>query len=419
MSELKILRNLTFSPYFLISFKISLDILSEIVQTFAQLLNCCFYLISKLNNKLHLIQFNCFFDGTLIKILSERKGMIKKRVTIKDIATTANLSPPTVSRALNNHPRISERTKKRVLNLAKKMGYTPNLTARGLVKQKSFLLGLLVYDFRNPFYAAITRSIQETAEELGYWVIQASTDDDQEKSQMIVDSMMNLGVEGIIFATCLLEDPLVKNLLDNDFPVVQVNRRLKEERGDQIYLDNVYGAYLAVSHLIRLGYKRIGMISGPENLSTAVGRYQGYVDALKERKIEIDQEIIKKGSFFSQETGYILTKRIMRLIDPPEAIFCIDDYLALGAMWAIAEMELRVPEDVAIVGFDDAELSSHPLIQLTTVYQDAREMGRLTAKIMLDRVAGKLDSEQRIVLEPHLIIRRSCGYHLAQKNKAL
>jgi DNA-binding LacI/PurR family transcriptional regulator len=341
------------------------------------------------------------------------KGLAMKyhQTTIKDIARVANLSPSTISRALNNHPRISTKTKEDILKLSKKMCYTPNLFARGLVKKKTYLIGLLVYDFCNPFYAELTRSIQDTAKEFGYWVIQASTDDEQEKADSLINSMINLGVEGIIFASCTLHDRSVERLIDDRFPVVLLNRKLKRDRGDYVVLDNTYGAYLIVNHLIQLGYKRIGMIGGPRNVSTSADRYRGYTKALREKGLEIDEDLIRHG-FFSQETGFKFTKMMMGLLNPPEAIFCGDDYIALGSMKAMGELGLRVPDDVALVGFDDSEISSHPLIQLTTVSQNVQEMGRLGAKIMVEQIEGKLKKSQKILLEPHLIIRQSCGYKL-------
>jgi DNA-binding LacI/PurR family transcriptional regulator len=336
------------------------------------------------------------------------------QTTIKEIARVAKFSPSTISRALNNHPRISTKTKEEILKLSKKMGYTPNLFARGLVKKKTFLIGLLVYDFCNPFYAELTRSVQDTAKELGYWVIQGSTDDDQDKANSLIDSMIKMGVEGIIFASCKLYDPSVEKLIDDHFPVVLLNRKLKKDKGDYVVLDNKYGAYLIVNHLIHLGYKRIGMIGGHRNVSTNADRYRGYIKTLKEKGLEIDEDIIKHG-FFSQETGFKFTKMMMGLLNPPKAIFCGDDYIALGSMKAMSELGLRVPDDVALVGFDDSEISSHPLIQLTTVSQNVQEMGRLGAKIIVEQIEGKSKSPQKILLEPHLIIRQSCGYKLLSR----
>jgi DNA-binding LacI/PurR family transcriptional regulator len=335
-----------------------------------------------------------------------------RRITIKDIAKAANLTPSSVSRALNNHPRMSRETKEKVLKIAQKMGYSPNFLARGLVGKKSNLIGLLVYDFRNPFYAELTRFIQDATQELGYWVIQASTDDDPEKADSLIDSMIKMGVGGIIFASCKLQDKTVEKLIDDGFPVVLVNRKLRKNKGDYVVLDNRYGAYLMVNHLIHHDYTRIAMICGPISVSTSADRYRGYIQPLKEWGIKIDQDIIKHGPF-SQETGYKSTKQLMSLLIPPRAIFCGDDAIALGAMKALGELGFKVPEDVAVAGFDDAEISSHPLIQLTTVSQNLKEMGRLAGKTIVGRIEGKEESPQRILLEPHLIIRRSCGYQLS------
>ena len=331
-------------------------------------------------------------------------------MTIKDIARASKLSPSTVSRALNDHPRIGLKTKQLVLRLADEMGYTPNQLARALVQRRTFLIGLLVYDFRNPFYAELTRAIQTVAGERGYWVIEASTDDDDEKTANLVHSMIKLGVEGIIFASCKLKDPLVEDLIDKDFPVVLANRRLEKNVGDFIIVDNAYGAYLIVSHLVNLGYRRIGIITGTPDVSTSAGRYLGYCEALKDKGLSIEKEIVKHGRFFSQETGYELTKEMMRGSSPPQAIFCGDDYIALGAMRALGEAGITVPDDIAIVGFDDTEIAAHPFIQLTTVSQDVREMGNLAGKTMVEIIEGKQESTTRIVIQPQLVIRNSCGY---------
>jgi LacI family transcriptional regulator len=335
--------------------------------------------------------------------------MNQRRVTIKDIAREARLTPSSVSRALNDHPRISPETKAKVLHLAQKLNYSPNLFARGLVKKKTNLIGLLAYDFRNPFYAELTRSLQDTAQDLGYWVIQASTDDDREKADALIDSMVRTGVEGIIFASCKLQDKAVESLIRDDFPVVLVNRKLNKDLGDYVVLDNAYGAYLIVNHLINQGQNRIALISGPRSVSTSADRTQGYLKALKDRGLKIDRSIIKYGAF-SQDTGFKYTKQLMSLLNPPRAIFCGDDAIALGAMKALGTLGLRVPEEVSVVGFDDAEISSHPLIKLTTVSQNLKKMGRLAAKTLIDRIEGRQKTPQRILLEPHLIIRRSCGY---------
>jgi LacI family transcriptional regulator len=211
---------------------------------------------------------------------------------------------------------------------------------------------------------------------------------------------------------------LVENLIDQDFPTVQANRRLRADKGDSIILDHAYGVYMAVNHLIRLGYRRIGMIRGSRQASTAENEFRGYQEALKDRNVEFDTDIIGEGDF-SEETGYRWTKHLMSLDHPPDAIYCGDDYVAWGSMKALAELNLRVPEDVALIGFDDVELASHPLIQLTTVRGNIEEMGRLVVKHLLERIENSTKPYRQIVLEPHLIIRRSCGYQNVKRETTI
>lgn len=332
-----------------------------------------------------------------------------ERVTIKDLAEEVGLSPATVSRALNNHPRISQTTKERVIQAARNMGYRPNYFAKSLVNRKSNLIGLLVYDFRNTFYPELIRIIQDTAEELGYWVIQGSTDDKLDKSKSLITSMMNTGVDGIIIASVREDDGTVMNLFDTGFPVVLVNRRIQKDVGDYVVLDNEYGAILAVNHLLKLGRRRIGMIKGPSFTSTGHERFIGYVKAIRDSGLPFEVELVEEG-FFREDVGHQLAKRLMNRGNPPDAILCGDDEIAMGAMRALDDMGLGVPDDVALIGFDDSQISSHPRIQLTTISQDVGKMGSLATEILIRRMEGRSGEFERVVLKPHLIIRKSCGF---------
>jgi len=334
--------------------------------------------------------------------------------TIKDIARASGLSYSTVSRALNNHPKIKDSTQKRVLEVAEKMGYRPNLFARSLAKRKTFLIGLIFYDFRNTFYSELTRAIQDAAEKRGYWVVQACHDDDLAKSQALARSMLEIGVEGIIMASALMHDQVIESLLDEGSPpIVLANRRLETAKGDLVGLDNAYGAILLTNHLIHLGYSRIAMVKGLPTASTSVDRYSGYQEAMRNKGLDIDPEWDFSGPF-TEKTGYEAVNKLMNLKNRPEAIFCCDDDIAMGCLRGLAELGLRVPEDIAVVGFDDAHISSHPCIQLTTISQDVEQMGRLSAELLVRRIENKDAEPQRVVLEPHLMIRRSCGYQLSQ-----
>ncbi|MBF0528703.1 MAG: LacI family DNA-binding transcriptional regulator [Deltaproteobacteria bacterium] len=341
----------------------------------------------------------------------------KSRATIKDIAAAINLSYATVSRALNDHPKISQSTKALVNETAEKLGYYPNFFAKSLAKKKSNLIGLLVYDFQNTFYPELTKAIQDSAEELGYWVIQANTDDQLRKTESLVNSMISTGVEGIIFASVRLDDTVVERLIERQFPVVMANRRLGREVGDYVVMDNRYGAFLAVDHLIDFNYRRIAMIKGPDYVSTGIERFQGYLDALEKNGIAKDDGLIIDG-FFNEESGYQATRRLMRLEKPPEAIFCADDEIALGSLRALDEMHLVVPNDVAMVGFDDSHLSSHPRLQLTTVKQDVKKIGQLVTDLLIRRIDDPVKSNERIILQPNLIIRQSSGFAIRNRKKA-
>ena len=331
------------------------------------------------------------------------------RVTLKNIAEVLGLSYSTVSRALNNNPHVNQKTKAQILKVAEEMGYRPNLFAKGLVKRKSNILGVLVYDFRNTFYGDFTRIIQDMAEEAGYIVIQANTDDKPEKTELLVNSMMSIGVDGMIFGSVRSDDVIVKNLIKEGFPVVLANRRLDENIGDYVIIDNQYGAYMAVNHLIHLRRRRIGMIKGPEETSTGKERFLGYMKALKDNGLEPDEDLIKPGTY-TQESGHQWARRMMRQQHPPDAIFCGDDEIALGVIRAVEELGLSVPKDVAVVGFDDSNISSHPRIQLTTVSQDFRRMATIALDTVVRRIENPSSKNKHIILQPNLIIRKSCGF---------
>ncbi len=288
------------------------------------------------------------------------------------------------------------------------MGYHPNLFAKSLVEQKSKIIGLLVYDYKNTFYADFARFLQELAYEAGYIVFQANTDDNTDKTERLVNSMLSIGVDGIVCAAARFDDHVIKKLIEDGFPVGLVNRHLEEGIGDYVVLDNEYGAYLAVSHLYNLGRRRIAIIKGTVETSTGSERFSGYLKAIKEIGLKPDDKIIKQG-VFSQKSGHQLTRSLMRQDNPPDAIFCGDDEIALGAIAALDELGLSIPEDVAIVGFDDNDISSHSRIQLTTISQNVEKMAMLGLDNLLRRIENPQREFEHVVLQPNLIIRQSCG----------
>jgi len=334
-----------------------------------------------------------------------------RKVTLNEIAIEAKVSPSTVSRALNDDPRISAATKDTIRILSKKMGYTPKIILQEGSPDSRRFIGLLTNDL-SAFYSSLYSAIQQAAEDLGFWVVQACTEDDRERTLALVDSLLNSRMTGFIFASCFLDDPVVESIVDDGYPTVLVNRKMKRHRCDTISVDNHYGAYLMVNHLINIGYKRIAIISASLNYSVCADRYQAYLKSMEDAKLPIDKSMIKHGSFFTRETGYQQTRRLMQSESPPEAIFCCDEKISLGCMLALKEMHLQVPKDVAVVGFDDADTELMNYLQLTTISYDVREMGRLAAMALIERIKGSEKSPVKTVLKPTLIIRNSCGLHM-------
>lgn len=333
-----------------------------------------------------------------------------KRITLKDLSEMTGFSIATVSRALKDHPRISQKAKKKIFETAEQVGYQPSMIARGLREKKSYLIGLIIYDLDNHFHAAVTRRIIEDAQLEGYQVIIRSTLDRPEGVAEAIEDMKKSGVDGIIITATRLKEESVKNLIKEKFPVVQVMRRLEDETGVQIVSDGTYGTHMLVNHLLRSGRRKIAMIGGPEGLSTSKGRYDGYFQAMRENDIAINEKLVLKGTAFSYDTGYRLCKKMLRQGLKPDAIVCADDQIAFGVMQALDEAGIFIPEGIALVGFDDCEMSSHPRIQLTSVKYDINQMSLLAVRSILKQIEGCCIDYKLIKLVPQLVVRRTCGY---------
>ncbi len=343
--------------------------------------------------------------------------MNKKLPTIKEIAKVANVSAMTVSRALNKSPGVREQTRKKIVKIANRLNYRPNRIARSLVSKKSGLISLIVEDIRNQFFAELARGIEDHARENGYNIIFCSTDNDTASLKSNIRLMMEIGVEGFILAAVRLNEPIVAELIDQKFPVVLVNRKSRHDRANYVVVNNYTGAYQVTEHLIKCGYQKIGIITGAANLSTGIERYDGYRQALADNGLKFSKELVSQGPF-TKAHGRAAAETMLALQNCPEAIFAASDNLALGVIEAAADLGLRIPDDIALVGFDDTALSANPKIKLTTVSQKKYEMGELGVKILIDQI-NRQESEyvNRIVLEPQLVIRESCGCHLPQMKK--
>ena len=330
---------------------------------------------------------------------------MKKKQTLRDIARLAGVSHTTVSRALNKDPRVRWETAKKVLAVVKAQRYRLDGLARRFARGHSNLIGLMVADIKNPFYAELARGIEDQARKLGYLVIICSTDDRIDVLARYAETVIGTGVDGLILASVRLKDPTAERLVKEKFPMVMVNRRLKAEIGEYVVLDNRKGAFQLTSHLIKSGYRDIAIITGPEDMSTAVERLEGYLQAMQENRMPFKENSVQHVNF-SRRDGFKAAMKILTKKDRPEAIFGGNDYIAIGIMDAARQLNLRIPEDLAIVGFDNTEFAQS--VQLTTVSQREYEMGDLAVQILIQSIERKKPGTvHRIVLDPKLIIRGS------------
>lgn len=341
--------------------------------------------------------------------------MIKpaKKVTIKDISRIAGVSTAAVSIVLNGKPGVSEATRYRILRVARELNYTPNLVARSLVRRRSKSVALMITSPRNPIFPEIAAGIEEVLREHDYSLAIFSTFDDKELDAKQLENSKARGVDGIIVSSTLVDNPTITRFVAEEFPVVSVLRHVHDcEELDFVIVDNFKGGYMAAEHLARIGHKRIAVISGPNNTSTGIERFKGGVQALKDYGIPFGSEYVYSGDFF-REHGYLGTHYFLSLPKRkrPSAIYSCNDDMALGALEALLDCGLKVPDDMAVIGFNNVEATSMRAIDLSTIDQYAHAMGRIAAQRLIEKLEGEVKGGVfRKVLEPRLVIRGSCGY---------
>jgi len=320
----------------------------------------------------------------------------------------------TVSRVINNDAGVRPKTREHVLSVVRSHNFVPNPKARAFSSNKSRLIGLLVSDISNPFYAELARGMEEKAYEYDYNIMFCSEVTVEKRNAL--KFLLKAGVDGLVFASAKLNDSHINKLIKEGFPTVLVNRKLKGEDFNHVVCDNRKGARMLMNHLFDLGYEDIAIITGPSNLSTAIERLEGYYSSYNDRGGVINESYIFQGHF-DKDTGYNGTRQFIALCKRPQAIFAGNDYIAMGVLDALDEVGLRVPEDVAVVGFDNTTFAAHSRIKLTTVSQQKYEMGAIGVNILIDSIKRqKTDYQHRVVLDPKLIIRESCGYKLKTVN---
>jgi len=322
-------------------------------------------------------------------------------VSIKDIAQKANVSPSTVSRALNDHPRISTETKKQIQELARSMGYVPSQAARNLVTQRSATIGVAVTDYLDPFYVSLLGSIEDVALANNYDLFVSSFYRDREREKKLFDNFYEKRLAGIIVAGSLIDEGY---LLQNKhlIPVVLVNC---VSYPYSVSVDKLAGAKMAMNHLIALGHHRIAYVSQDIPLNTELLRLEGYHAVLSEHGIPMDDALIVPGDG-SIMGGIQAVDRLLDLDNPPTAIFCFNDMTAIGVIHTLHQCGYDIPNDFSVIGFDDLEIAAYYHPPLTTIHQPIYNLGHRSATMLFELIHGQ-EHIQSETLKPALVIRGS------------
>lgn len=337
--------------------------------------------------------------------------MRKNQVTITDLARELNVSPSTISRALNNSPFISEERKRVILDLAAKMKYSPNQLALSLLNKRTKILGVVVPEITSYYFSTAINGIQDKVGSSGYKLMISQSNESFEEEIRILEAMALVRVDGFLISPSsnTVNFDHLEKLRDSGFPLVIFDRDCLGFDIDKVVVDDYSGALQAVEYLIQTGCKRIAHISGSTNLSTAKHRKNGYIDALLKNNFEVLEELIVCGEDSSSESGVASMKKLLELEELPDAVFCYNDAIAIGAMSVIRENGIKIPDQISLVGFDDEPYSSYFKPSLTSVWQPIYDLGLLSAKILLDKLNTDVeDMNYRFeVLKPELVIRES------------
>ncbi len=340
--------------------------------------------------------------------------MSDKPVTLREVAERAGVHPSTVSRALdpNSSQRLGAETVQRVKSIADALGYEPNPWARNLRTQRSRMLGLVIPRLGDVVLADIFESAEDRARERGYQAITASSRDEPEVQDMLVQRLLDQRMDGLLLATPRLDDPLLDRLHDQGVPFVLVNRSSGEYPG--VRGDDELGGYLATQHLLKQGHRRIGIVAGPLTVSTSAGRLAGFMRAHDEFDLEVDESLIAETVDFAAESGASAAGRLLSLRSAPTALFCFNDSIAIGAMSAARDLGLDIPGDLAIVGYNDTAIAPLLPVPLTSVSLPLGVIGRESVDMLLDIIDG--GKPQSIVHTPLLKVRGTSAKKVGQRS---
>ncbi|HEY7351961.1 MAG TPA: LacI family DNA-binding transcriptional regulator [Terriglobales bacterium] len=339
--------------------------------------------------------------------MKNKKRTRAGRVTIKDIASKADVSLGTISNVINGNVSVRPATRKRVMEAIRALGYKPSLLARSLRQNRTPMIGMVIPDITNPFFPAVVRGVEDVAFQNSFRLVLCNTDNDSDKEESYLRDLQSYRTAGLILIPSERSKTVPSMYPElRDVPAVCLDRRPEEWMGDSVTVNNTDGVFAATTHLIQLGHRAIAMIVGSLHLRNAVARLEGFRAALRKAKIEVTPEYIQEGRF-DRLSGYEKMRILLQQRPQPTAVVCGNDLIALGVLSALREAGLRCPGDVSVVGFDDTEFAELTDPSLTTVFQPGYQMGARGAALLIKRMQSPYQATQHIVLPTELKIRHS------------
>ena len=334
----------------------------------------------------------------------------KKTSTLKDIANVLGITPSAVSKALNNHPRISEKTKVAVLQVAKNLNYQPNLLASALRKGKTNLVGVIIPRAKSHFFSSVVENIEKVLNEKGYHVIMTQSNESYEKECRNIDALLYTQVDGIIasMANETIQLDAYKKIKSKGVPLILFDRGENALGVDYVGIDDYMSSKMVVKHLVEQGCTRIAHIAGFKHTRIYKDRIKGYKDALKEFNLPTNEDLLVESNLLLED-GRRIMKQLLALPSRPDAVYAAGDWAALGALQVLKEAAIKVPDEIALVGFSDEPFTSLVSPSISTVNQFSSEIGRLAAETFLNRISNpsKPVALNKIIIDAELIIRES------------
>ncbi len=328
------------------------------------------------------------------------------KTTIYDVASKAGVSIATVSKVINGTGRISEKTRKHVLNVMEELKYQPSMVASALSGKNTYTIGLTLPDLANPYFAEIARAVEDRGRELGFHVLICSTDNDPEKEDKYFSVLMQKRVDGIVIASRTKKDTYLKSMVKDHIPLTMIAREMPSFAVPAVMVDDYLGGYQAGSHLTAQGHRRIAVMAEDLNDTSSRERMRGCKQAMLDEGLTQECGLEAVGGF-TVESGKAAMHELLGSEEPPTAVFACNDILAIGAIQAARERGMRVPEDLSVVGFDNTILASIIDPPLTTVAQPIQEIGKQAVDLLLQEIRGEQVPRQRVVLMPDLVVRGS------------